>query len=106
MQPSQILAVFSLCVILLSTVRQSQSFAITRDDVSDPDITIAVLEELIEALREKNQGSTTNISKRRFDGGYGNRYNVAQRLGSKLMAMKTAADWNNPGRKKRETPMH
>lgn len=94
------LTVVIATTLLLSQVSQTYSAALRdRIDVglSDPDLTVAVLEELIDFVSKGN-----NLHKRGLDMGYNNRYRVASSVGSKLMALKQAADWNGPGRKRRE----
>lgn len=68
-------------------------------DLERPELTLAVLEELIDDIKSHN---SISAHKRRIDAGYGSRYGVASSVGSKLMALKQAADWNGPGRKRRD----
>lgn len=66
-------------------------------------LTIQVLEDLVAKLRSE---LPNDVNKRQFDGGYGSRYVAAHSVGSKLMALKQAADWNSPGKKRRSTGEH
>lgn len=68
--------------------------------MANPVVTLQALEELTALLRSELSNEVEN--KRNFDGGYGSRYVAAHSVGSKLMALKQAADWNGPGRKKRQ----
>lgn len=102
MQPVvRLLLSLAACCVLLSQLGIAAAFNTDRQkrDLSDSQLTIAVLTELIHNLEGDSHSAP---SKRRFDGGYGSRYGVAQSVGSKLMALKQAADWNGPGRKRRE----
>ncbi|KAK2161094.1 hypothetical protein LSH36_121g02026 [Paralvinella palmiformis] len=103
-QSERVVFIFCVLVVLIASFSSTQAFTINRAALVDPSLTEAVLEELLEAIRQEEAPLNT-IEKRRIDGGYGNRYGVAQSLGSKLMALKTAADWNNPGRRKRDAAM-
>lgn len=101
--------IVSVLLILILTVIGSSSAAAQSTDgnrfnlgtISDPYLTLQVLEELIASLR--SELSIETAEKRQFDGGYGSRYVAAHSVGSKLMALKQAADWNGPGRKRRQT---
>ncbi|ELU08670.1 hypothetical protein CAPTEDRAFT_215078 [Capitella teleta] len=88
------------CIVIASLTSRAQATSLHRQrrDVTEPSLAIAVLEDLIMELRDEIHSK----KKRRFDAGYGSRYGVAQSVGSKLMALKQAADWNGPGRKRRE----
>lgn len=96
------LAVLLVAFLALLTHSRSAAFNVDRHkrEISDPWLTIAVLEQLINSIQEDLQ-KTEQLDKRNFDVGYGNRYGVAHSVGSKLMALKQAADWNGPGRKRR-----
>nr|QUP52009.1 DH31 [Urechis unicinctus] len=96
--------VFTLtCLVLISSVTRTQALGegsrrIQSNEVSDHDLMIDVLLELLGTLR----GTNPTIKEKRqmgVDAGYGSRYDVVNRLSSKLMAMQQAADWNGPGRK-------
>jgi len=87
------LSLCTLCVLLSTT--QAASTHRQRRSI-EPELTEAVLQELLEQVREQ-----AVPAKRRVDAGYGGRYGAASSVAGKLMALKQAADWNGPGRKRR-----
>jgi len=91
-----LISICTLCLLILST--QASTIYRQRRAI-EPELTEAVLEELLEEVREH-----ASPAKRRVDAGYGGRYGAASSVAGKLMALKQAADWNGPGRKRRSSP--
>ena len=103
---TRLLLVFCACIVMLAQFQGCSAFSYDRQKRDADDETllqIEVLEGLLSQLKGEAFGH--GAVKRRFDGGYGNRYGVAHSVGAKLMALKQAADWNSPGRKRREAPV-
>lgn len=90
------LSICTLCILDQSSEAEAAPSLRQRRSVYDPEILVAVLEDLLADIKHEN-----TVHKRRVDAGYGSRYGVASSVGSKLMALKQAADWNGPGRKRR-----
>jgi len=98
--PACTLVALSLCTLCLfdqSSESEAAPSLRQRRSTYDQELLVAVLEELLQDIKHEN----AQLAKRRVDAGYGSRYGVASSVGSKLMALKQAADWNGPGRKRR-----
>jgi len=92
-------------VVILLT----QSFALPVSDnlswdLSNAALTVDVLEELAERIR--SSASSTYEGKRSENENMEYSRKGRHGVGSKLLALKQAADWNGLGRKKREAGSH
>jgi len=90
--------------VYLSTVVLTHSMAVPISDSNDFELnnsmlTLEVLEELADRIRTSVQFNPENKRNENTEYARYGRHGV----GSKLLALKQAADWNGPGRKKRST---
>ncbi|KAK2190497.1 hypothetical protein NP493_78g04031 [Ridgeia piscesae] len=98
---TKLMVLFCSCVVFMSQSVRTAAYRVDRSsstDLDDPLLTLALLEKLIDDIEMQPMARAV---KRRYDAGYGGRYGAASRVGAKLMALKQAADWNGPGRKRR-----
>ncbi|CAD5125357.1 DgyrCDS13595 [Dimorphilus gyrociliatus] len=75
------------CAVLFTIVIETRAFDRNANDYND----------VVDALRKIYLNRA--MTKRRLDMGYGNRFDLAASIGSKLMALKHANDLSGPGRK-------